>query len=157
MLGSECAGRCGRWRWSRCRCGRRKGPNPFNRGKSVSKLHVSSEAQGIPLVVGTSGADTNDSLALKPLLIGIPAVRSRRGPRRKHPAKLRADKAYHSVDILLAVRLPPPHHPVRTKRQPPPRLPRPRRRPDLLQETCRTHHLRYRLIPDGPGFRQRCP
>ncbi len=41
--------------------------------------------------------------------------------------------------------------------EPAPRLPRPRRRPDLLQETCRTHHLRYRLIPDGPVFRQRCP
>ncbi|WP_078942701.1 transposase [Streptomyces viridochromogenes] len=67
-------------------------------------LHVLSEAQGVPLVVGTSGADTNDSLALKPLVTGIPAVRSRRGPRRKHPAKLRADKAYHSADILSWLR-----------------------------------------------------
>jgi hypothetical protein len=29
-------------------------------------------------------------------------VRSRRGPRRKHPAELRADKAYHSADIVAA-------------------------------------------------------
>jgi hypothetical protein len=43
---------------------KRNGPNPVDRrGKSGSKLHVLSEAQGIPLVVGTSGADTNDSLA----------------------------------------------------------------------------------------------
>lgn len=42
---------------------KRNGPNPVGRGKSGSKLHVLSEAQGVPLVVGTSGADTNDSLA----------------------------------------------------------------------------------------------
>ena len=53
-----------------------------------------SEAQGIPLAVGVSGANTHDSLALKPLVKGIPAVRSRRGPRRRRPSKLRADKAY---------------------------------------------------------------
>lgn len=28
---------------------------------------------------------------------GIPAIRSRRGPRRRKPVKLRADKAYHSA------------------------------------------------------------
>lgn len=63
-----------------------------------------SEAQGIPLAVGVSGADTHDSLALKPLVKAIPAVRSRRGPRRRRPSKLRADKAYHSADILSWLR-----------------------------------------------------
>ncbi|MGW1376957.1 hypothetical protein ACWD6P_22170 [Streptomyces sp. NPDC002446] len=43
-----------------------------------------------------SGANMHDSLALKPLIRGIPAVRSRRGPRRRRPVKLRADKAYFS-------------------------------------------------------------
>ncbi|WP_369016012.1 transposase [Streptomyces sp. B1866] len=76
------------------------GPNPVDRGKPGSKLHVLSEAQGIPLVVGVSGANTHDSLGLKPLVKGIPAVRSRRGPRRRRPGKLRADKAYHSADTL---------------------------------------------------------
>lgn len=37
-----------------------------------------SDAQGIPLAVAVSGANTHDSLALKPLIRGIPAVRSRR-------------------------------------------------------------------------------
>lgn len=63
-----------------------------------------SEAQGIPLAVGVSGANTHDSLALKPLAKGIPAVRSRRGPRRRRPGKLRADKAYHSADTLSWLR-----------------------------------------------------
>lgn len=80
------------------------GPNPVDRGKPGSKLHVLSEAGGIPMVVGVSGANTHDSLALKPLVKGIPAVRSRRGPRRRHPGKLRADKAYHSADTLAWLR-----------------------------------------------------
>ena len=80
------------------------GPNPVDRSKSGSKLHVLSEAQGIPLAVGVSGANTHDSLALKPLVKGMPAVRARRGPRRRRPGKLRADKAYHSADTLAWLR-----------------------------------------------------
>ncbi len=36
----------------------------------------------------------HDSLGLQPLVRGIPPVRSRRGPRRRRPAKLHADKGY---------------------------------------------------------------
>lgn len=91
------------------RCGRKgggslTGPNPVDRGKKGSKLHVLSEAQGIPLAVAVSGANTHDSLALKPLIRGIPAVRSRRGPRRRRPLKLRADKAYFSAEHLAWLR-----------------------------------------------------
>ncbi|MGA5634825.1 transposase [Streptomyces lydicamycinicus] len=64
------------------------------------KLHVLSDTQGIPLAVAVSGANMHDSLALKPLIRGIPAVRSRRGPRRRRPVKLRADKAYFSAEHL---------------------------------------------------------
>ncbi|MER5699541.1 IS5 family transposase [Streptomyces mirabilis] len=78
------------------------GPNPVDRGKKGSKLHVLSDAQGIPLAVAVS--DANDSLALKPLIRGIPAIRSRRGPRRRRPVKLRADKAYFSAEHLAWLR-----------------------------------------------------
>ncbi|MCX5309790.1 IS5 family transposase [Streptomyces sp. NBC_00154] len=80
------------------------GPNPVDRGKKGSKLHVLSDAQGIPLAVAMSGANMHDSLALKPLIRGIPAVRSRRGPRRRRPVKLRADKAYFSAEHLAWLR-----------------------------------------------------
>ncbi|WP_371656821.1 MULTISPECIES: IS5 family transposase [unclassified Streptomyces] len=70
------------------------GPNPVDRGKKGSKLHGRSDARGIPLAVAVSGANMHDSLALKPLIRGIPAVRSRRGPRRRRPVTLRPDKAY---------------------------------------------------------------
>ncbi|QBQ60660.1 Transposase DDE domain protein [Saccharomonospora xinjiangensis] len=53
-----------------------------------------SDRAGLPLAVGISAANTHDSQALKPLVNAIPAIRSRRGPRRRKPAKLHADKAY---------------------------------------------------------------
>ncbi len=53
-----------------------------------------SDRAGLPLVVGVSAANTNDASALKPLVKAIPAIRSRRGPRRRKPGKLHADKAY---------------------------------------------------------------
>lgn len=186
--GVGCTGRCWtnsgpRARWSGARrsstrppfapkCESVTGLNPVDRGKKCSKLHVPSDAQGIPLAVAVSGANMHDSLALRPLIRGLPAVRSRRGPRRRRPVKLLADKAYSppntwpgcasagssrassgpasspanvSVGTLedrtvdrLALRLPPPHRPVRTKGRALPRLPRPGRRPDLLQEARET-------------------
>lgn len=51
-----------------------------------------------------SGANVHDSQAFKPLIRAIPAVRSRRGPRRRRPAKIRADKAYFSHDHLSWLR-----------------------------------------------------
>ncbi|KJE21207.1 hypothetical protein FF36_04547, partial [Frankia torreyi] len=44
--------------------------------------------------MAVSGANLHDSHALIPLVASIPAIRSRRGPRRRRPAKLRADKGY---------------------------------------------------------------
>ncbi|WP_106970204.1 MULTISPECIES: IS5 family transposase [Streptomyces] len=80
------------------------GPNPVVRGKAGSKLHVLTDAQGLPVVVGVSAANVNDVQALRPLILGIPAVRSRRGPGRRHPDKVRADKAYHSAGNLAWLR-----------------------------------------------------
>jgi transposase len=54
--------------------------------------------------VGISAANTNDVDALKPLVMAIPAVRSRRGPRRRKPGKLHADKAYDAVQLREWVR-----------------------------------------------------
>jgi transposase len=69
-------------------------PNPVDRGKPGSKLHVLTEAGGLPLAVAVSAANTHDSHGLIPLVQAIPAIRSRRGPRRRRPGKLHADKAY---------------------------------------------------------------
>lgn len=53
-----------------------------------------TDATGLPLAVAVSAANTHDSLGLMPLVQAVPAVRSRRGPRRRRPAKLHADKGY---------------------------------------------------------------
>jgi IS5 family transposase len=74
--------------------GAHPGPNPVDRGKRGSKLHLLTDAFSLPLAVAVSGANTHDSNALQPLVCAIPAVTSRRGPRRRKPAKLHADKGY---------------------------------------------------------------
>jgi transposase len=80
------------------------GPSPVDRGKPGSKIHVLSERAGIPLSVAVSAANTHDSHALKPLVNAIPAITSRRGPRRRKPGKLHADKAYDQADLRRWVR-----------------------------------------------------
>jgi IS5 family transposase len=80
------------------------GPNPVDRGKTGSKIHVLSDRAGLPLSVAVSAANTNDAYALKPLVMAIPAVKSRRGPRRRKPAKLHADKAYDQAELRRWVR-----------------------------------------------------
>jgi transposase len=80
------------------------GPNPVDRGKTGSKIHVLSDRTGLPLSVAVSAANTNDAYALKPLVMAIPAIKSRRGPHRRKPAKLHADKAYDQADLRAWVR-----------------------------------------------------
>ncbi|WP_443074395.1 IS5 family transposase [Streptomyces sp. NBC_01462] len=90
--------------WSRCaidsvslravKGGPLTGPNPTDRGKKGSKIHLLTDRRGLPISVGISGANTHDSQGLEPLVRGIPPIRSRRGPRRRRPAKLHGDKAY---------------------------------------------------------------
>jgi transposase len=57
------------------------GPNPVDRGKSGSKIHVLSDRAGLPLAVAVSAANTHDSYALKPLVMAIPSIKSRHGRR----------------------------------------------------------------------------
>nr|WP_246342736.1 IS5 family transposase [Actinomadura verrucosospora] len=75
------------------------GPNPVDRGKNGSKIHVLVDRAGLPIGVGISAANTHDRLGPEPLVRSIPPVRSRRGPRRRRPAKLHADKGYDYGDL----------------------------------------------------------
>lgn len=74
--------------------GQLTGPNPTDRGKKGSKIHLIVDRRGLPLSVGISAANRHDSQALIPLVRGIPPIRSRRGPRRRRPSKLHGDKGY---------------------------------------------------------------
>jgi transposase len=70
-------------RSTRCTCGQRKGgltgPNPVDRGKNGSKIHLITERTGLPISIDVSAANTHDSQGLEPLVRGIPPIRSRRG------------------------------------------------------------------------------
>ncbi|MFB7059292.1 IS5 family transposase [Streptomyces vinaceus] len=90
--------------WSRCaidsvnmratKGGNLTGPNPLDRGKRGSKIHLITERTGLTLSIGVSAANTHDGQGLEPLVRGLPPIRSRRGPRRRRPAKLHGDKGY---------------------------------------------------------------
>ncbi|MFG2030482.1 IS5 family transposase [Streptomyces sp. NPDC048825] len=69
------------------------GPSPVDRGKRGSKMHVLSDANGLPLRVGLSAANTHDSLALKPMLSHFHMGHESHAADSK-PVRLHADKAY---------------------------------------------------------------
>jgi transposase len=56
-------------------------------------MHVLSDANGLPLRVGLSAANTHDSLALKPMLSHFPMGHESHATDSK-PVRLHADKAY---------------------------------------------------------------
>lgn len=58
-----------------------------------------TDANGLPVTVAVSAANTNDHFALPGLVQGIGTVRSRRGPRRRKPETLRANKGYDVQDL----------------------------------------------------------
>jgi IS5 family transposase len=53
------------------------GPNPTDRGKSGSKIHLITDRNGLPLSLSISAANMHDSLGLQPLVRGIPYARRR--------------------------------------------------------------------------------
>jgi transposase len=81
------------------------GPNPVDRGKHGSKIHLITDRNGLPLWVGISAANTHDSQALVPLVRGIPPIRSCRGRRRRKPGKLYGDKGYDYAHLRRWLRL----------------------------------------------------
>ncbi len=66
----------------------------MDRGKPGSKMHVLSDADGLPLRVGLSAANTHDSLALKPMITGHQTRHDPHCGRYFKPRRLHADKAY---------------------------------------------------------------
>ncbi|GAA2106689.1 hypothetical protein GCM10009780_59440 [Actinomadura alba] len=81
-------GAAGELDWSRCAIdsvsvraatgGELTGPNPVDRGKNGSKIHLLTGRAGLPLSIGISAANTHDKLALQSLVQGIPPIRSQR-------------------------------------------------------------------------------
>ena len=74
--------------------GQATGKNPTDRGKPGTKHHVVTEARGIPLAAGLTGAERPDETVFEPLVECIEPIKQPNGRRRKRPKKFHADKGY---------------------------------------------------------------
>ncbi|MFF4309692.1 IS5 family transposase [Streptomyces sp. NPDC001507] len=79
--------------------GEHTGPSPVDRGKPGSKMHILSDANGLPLVVGVSAANVHDSEGLKPMVAGHQTKHDPHRGRYFKPQRLHADKAYDRPDL----------------------------------------------------------
>ena len=62
-------------------------------------MHVLSDANGLPLVVGVSAANTHDSQGLKPMIAGLQTKHDPHRGRNFKPRRLHADKAYDIPEL----------------------------------------------------------
>jgi transposase len=80
------------------------GPNPTDRGKSGSKHHVLTDAQGIPLNATVTGANVNEVTQVLDVLTDMPAVGGKPGPKRERPDRLQGDRGYDSEPLRVVLR-----------------------------------------------------
>jgi transposase len=78
------------------------GPNPTDRRKSGSKHHVLTDAQGVPLNATTTAANVNEVTQVLNVLVNVPPVGGKPGPKRQLPERLQGDRGFDS-DPLRAV------------------------------------------------------
>jgi transposase len=80
------------------------GPNPTDRRKSGSKHHVMTDAQGILLSATTTAANVNDVTQALPVLLDMPPVGGKPGPKRELPDRLQGDRGYDSEPLRILLR-----------------------------------------------------
>jgi transposase len=80
------------------------GPNPTDRGKSGSKHHVMTDAQGIPLSVKVTAANVNEVTQTLQTLLDMPPVGGKPGPKRERPERLQGDRGYDSEPLRQILR-----------------------------------------------------
>jgi transposase len=76
--------------------GAETGPNPTDRRKLGSKLHVLTDGQGLPVAVVLSAANTPDINRLLPLIVTVPPVGGKPGPARRRFDRVLGDRGYDS-------------------------------------------------------------
>src|SRR5262245_39687287 len=84
--------------------GQDTGPSPTDRGKSGSKHHVLTDAQGIPLNATVTAANVNEVTQALDVLVNKPAVGGKPGPKRERPERLQGDSAYDSQPLRVLLR-----------------------------------------------------
>ena len=84
--------------------GEETGPNPTDRGKSGSKHHVLTDAQGIPLSATTTAANVPEVTQVFQVLTAMPPVGGKPGPKRQKPDQLQGDRGYDSEPVRRLLR-----------------------------------------------------
>jgi transposase len=80
------------------------GPNPTDRGKSGSKHHVMTDAQGIPLSATVTAANVNEVTQALRVLVTMPTVGGKPGPKRQITEQLLGDRGYDSEPLRQILR-----------------------------------------------------
>ena len=80
------------------------GPNPTDRGKSGSKHHVMTDAQGIPWAATVTAANVNEVTQVFSVLTAMPPVGGKPGPKRRKPKRLQGDRGYDSEPVRQVLR-----------------------------------------------------
>ncbi len=80
------------------------GPNPTDRGKSGSKHHLLTDAQGIPLAATVTAANVNEVTQVFDVLTSMPPVGGKPGPPREKPERLQGDTGYDSEPVRQLLR-----------------------------------------------------
>jgi transposase len=80
------------------------GPNPTDRGKSGSKHHIMTDAQGIPLAATVTAANVNDVTQVFQVLTDLEPVGGKPGPKREKPEILQGDRGYDSEPVRRLLR-----------------------------------------------------
>jgi len=84
--------------------GEETGPNPTDRGKSGSKHHVMTDAQGIPLAATVTAANVNEVTQVFQVLTAMPPVGGKPGPKRQKPRRLFGDTGYDAEPVRVLLR-----------------------------------------------------
>jgi transposase len=84
--------------------GSQTGPSPVDRRKPGSKMHVITDAQGVPLATLLTAANVNEVTRLLPLVDAVPPIAGQVGHPRRRPEKVQGDRAYQSEAAEKALR-----------------------------------------------------
>ena len=76
--------------------GDQTGPNPVDRGRKGTKHTLMVDANGVPLVIHTAGANASDHNQILPVVMDFPHVGGTPGRPKEHPDNLYADRGYDS-------------------------------------------------------------
>ncbi len=71
----------------------------MDRGWPGLKMHVLSDTNGLPLLVGVSAGDTHDSAGIKAMIEGHPTRHDPHRGRYFKPQRLHEDKAHDRADL----------------------------------------------------------